>query len=846
MVNILSEISHLSVEEVLKKLETGEKGLDSRDVANRVDHYGRNVIVEEKRTNFLIDFLLNFKNPLVIILLIACGLSFSLGETVDAAIIFSIVLMSVILNFVQEYSASKAAQKLKEKISTTAAVLRDGKEVEIPISEVTVGDIVILNAGDLVPADSRVIFAKDFFTNQSSLTGESFPVEKTAHEIIGADLGLSDLVNIVFTGSAVETGTAKVVVLNVGQHTEFGKIAHSMNVRAEESDFSRGVNNFSYVILRLTVVFVAIVFVFNFFLKHDFWGSLFFAIAIAVGLTPELLPMIMSITMGKGSLAMAKKGVVVKKLTAIPNFGSMDILCTDKTGTLTEDRIELVKYTDISGNESEHVLLHAYLNSFFETSITNPMDEAVRNYKKIDIGNYTKVDEVPFDFVRKKMSIIAELDGARVMITKGAPEEVVKSSSFVEINGEKKNIDHVLSAQILKQYQDSSADGYRVLAVAIKPINDRKAVYSKNDESEMELIGFISFLDPAKKDVKNVLADLNKMGIEVKVITGDNELVTEKICRDVGMNVKGVLLGHEISTITNDALRVVAEKTTIFARFAPDEKNRVIHALKSGNHVVGYMGDGINDAPSLRAADVGISVANAVDVAKESAHIILTHRSLRVMRDGVIEGRKTFANTMKYVMMGISSNFGNMFSVLGAVLFLPFLPMLPIQILLNNLLYDFSQVTIPTDKVDRDYIDRPQRWDMGFIKKFMLTFGPISSFFDFVTFYLLFAVFKLPAAAFQTGWFLESLATQTFVIYIIRTKKLPFIESMPSRSLMISTVVFVGIGWLLPYTSIGNYFGFYPLPLVVLLSIVIVVCLYLISVEIAKRVFYKKVAVKIV
>jgi Mg2+-importing ATPase len=842
MLESIYEISKLSVEAVLQKFGTSDKGLTSREALILQELHGRNVLVEEKRSNFLIDFLLNFKNPLVIILLVACGLSFFLGEIVDATIIFSIVILSVALNFFQEYSANKAAQKLKEKISTLATVIRDGKEIEIPISEVTVGDVLVLNAGDLVSADARVIFSKDFFTNQSSLTGESFPVEKSSKTLDLVDAGLSDLANMVFTGTAVETGSAHAVVCNIGKNTEFGKIAHSMNVRSEESEFSRGVKNFSYIILRLTVIFVFVVFTFNYFLKQDFWESLFFAIAIAVGLTPELLPMIMSITMGKGSLAMAKKGVVVKKLTAIPNFGSMDILCTDKTGTLTQDKIELVKYTDVFGHESDRVLLHAYLNSFFESSISNPMDEAVRNFKKIDVSTYTKIDEVPFDFVRKKMSIIAEEDGQRVMITKGAPEEVVKSSTFVEVNGERKAVDFGLSAEILRQYQSFSAEGYRVLAVAIKPIMDRREVYSKNDECEMELIGFISFLDPAKTDVKDVLLDLNTMGIEVKVITGDNELVTEKICRDVGMKVKGVLLGHEINTLTDDALGAMAEKTTIFARFAPDEKNRVIHALKSRNHVVGYMGDGINDAPSLKTADVGISVSNAVDVAKESAQIILTHRSLRVMRDGVIEGRKTFANTMKYIMMGISSNFGNMFSVLGAIIFLPFLPMLPIHILLNNLLYDFSQITIPSDKVDKEYVEKPQRWDMKFIKRFMLTFGPISSIFDFITFILLFGVFKLPAAAFQTGWFLESLATQTFVIYIIRTKKIPFIQSKPSKALLISTLTCVGVGWLLPYTPFGNYFGFYPLPWYVLLSIGFVVIGYLICVELVKRVFYTSVS----
>lgn len=835
----LSYFSHLETNALLQELQSSDIGLTSTDVEQRLLANGYNKLSEEKRAHVLVEFFSNFKNPLVLILLCAALVSFALGERIDAVVIFAIVFLSVVLNFVQEYSANKAAAKLKEHLTLTATVLREGTTHEIPSTQIVTGDVIILNAGDLVPADARVLRAKDFFVNQSSLTGESFPVEKHAQVVNVEAKSLSDLSNIIFSGSNVETGTAQALVLKTGKHTEFGKISERLTERVQESDFNKGVSHFSVLILRLTFFFVIFIFLFNTWSGQDVFSSLLFSLAVAVGLTPELLPMIMSITMAKGSVAMAKKGVIVKRLTSIPNFGSMDVLCTDKTGTLTQDKIELVKYVDLSGHDSERVLLAAYLNSYFQTGIKNPMDDAVISYRHMMTDQFQKVDEIPFDFFRKKMSVVVEGAQGRQIITKGAPEEIFKVCVQSEIGGQDVSMDeeHIVSAR--KQYEELSKEGYRALAVAVRPIGHKTGAYSKEDEKDLILIGYVAFLDPAKKDVKSVLAELERMGLEIKVITGDNEIVTQKICRDVGLPVKGVLLGYEIDTLTDDALRVVVERTTIFARFSPDEKSRIISALKRNGHVVGYMGDGINDAPSLRFADVGISVNNAVDVAKESAAIILTHRSLRVLKDGITLGRATFANTMKYIKMGVSANFGNMFSVLGAVILLPFLPMLPLQILLNNLLYDFSQITIPSDSVDKDDVLRPQRWDMKFIKRFMYVFGPISSLFDFMTFFVLFSVFKLPASGFQTGWFLQSLATQTFVIYVVRTRKIPFLQSTPSKWLLVTTLAFVGFGWILPYTQLGKYFGFVRLDPQILLVLGLIVGGYLVTVEVVKRVFYR-------
>jgi Mg2+-importing ATPase len=830
------------IDAIYKQLNAYEKGLSEDEASKRLRTNGLNVFVEEKRRHWMLDFLTNFKDPLVLILLFASIASFIFGEVLNALIIAIIIFFSTILNFVQEFQASKAAQKLREKIATLTSVIRNGKEIEVKSSHICVGDILVLNAGDIIPADARIIASKDFFINQSSLTGESFPAEKHADVITKEGASLAEMTNCIYAGSSVISGTATAVVFQIGKQTEFGKIADSVVFPSTQSEFTLGIKNFSLFIMRITIFFVLFVFLFTLFFKNfQPFDSFTFAIAIAVGLTPELLPMIMSVTMARGSLRMAKHGVIVKKLAAIPDFGEMNILCTDKTGTLTEDNIELVTYTNIAGNHSETVLLHAYLNSYFQTGIKNPLDDAVIRFKHEDIKHYKKIDEIPFDFERKKMSVIAEKGHERIIITKGSPEEIIKVCHTYDIDGEVKKVTLGAHKKIVKQYNDLSKEGYRVLGVATRRLQSRNTTrYTKDEEKDLTFIGFIAFLDPAKKDAKEVLLDLEKIGIEVKVITGDNELVTQKICKEVALPVKGVLLGNEVASMTNDALRRAVEKNTIFARCSPEQKNRILHALKENGHVVGYMGDGINDAPSLKTADVGISVNNAVDVAKEAADMILTHKSLQQLKEGVKEGRKTFGNTMKYVMMGISSNFGNMFSVLGAIFYIPFLPMLPIQILLNNLLYDFSQITIPSDNVDEEYLQRPKKWDLAFIKKFMIIFGSISSFFDLLTFYIMHSVLHLSVHAFQTGWFLESLLTQTLVIHSIRTRHIPIFQSRSSFYLLGSTILISLTGLMLPYTVLGRYFSFEPLAARYVLMIGGIVLAYIVTVELVKHVFYAR------
>lgn len=825
----LLDFAHEGVQDILKEFQTRHEGLTNQEVGDRLQRFGKNILVEEVKSHWLLKLLGEFKNPLIIILIFAAIFSFAVGERIDAGIVGGIVLFSTLLNFFQEFKANKAAEKLEERLQIKVAVIREGKEIEVNLKKIAPGDIICLNAGDLVPADARVIESKDFFVNQSSLTGESYPTEKTTEALTGPAMSLGELKNIVFSGTNVISGSVKAVVLKTGKDTEFGKIAKDLQKPDVDSEFVRGVNKFSLFILKTTVAFVVFIFFFNSIFKNGgVFESFMFAIAVAVGLTPELLPMILSVTMGNGSIKMAEKGVIVKKLSAIPNFGSMDILCTDKTGTLTEDRIELVKYVDCEGKDDESVLLAAYLNSAYQTGIKSPMDDAVLKHQKIEIKDYKKIDEVPFDFVRKKMSVVVEKDGVRFMITKGAPEEVLKSTTIESVNHSK----------ILKIYEELSAQGYRVLSIARKEVIKDREVYEVDEEKEMTLLGYIAFFDPAKKEAKETIREINKKGVEIKIITGDNELVTKKICEELDVTVKGVMLGQDIDAMTDDALRVMVEKTTIFARFSPDEKNRIILALKANGHVVGYMGDGINDAPSLKTADVGISVENAVDVAKESAEIILTHKSLKELLDGIIEGRKTFANSMKYLMMGISSNFGNMFSVLGAVVILPFLPMLPTQILLNNLLYDISQIAIPKDDVDEEYIAAPKRWDMKFIKKFMIVFGLISSVYDFATFGFLYFMLHSNEAVFRTGWFLESMATQVLIIHIIRTRRIPFIQSTAHPALIATTLGMVVIAWMIPFTPMAYFLGFAPLSFNILLGLAAIVLTYLITVEIAKRFFY--------
>jgi len=843
----LSYYANVEADAIVKELNSSENGLFTSEAERRLKEYGPNALAEKKKLSIFFEILHHFKSPLIIILIIATAISAYFGEIIDAIIIAIMILLSVGLDFYLEHNAEKAAEKLKERVKTKARVIRNGQKREVKIDELCVGDIIELNAGALVPADARIIHCKDFFVNQSSLTGESFPVEKTAEPISLEQLSLTEMNNMLFFGTNVISGSATAVIVKTGGQTEFGKIAKSLAGAAVETEFDKGIKSFGFLITKVIIFLVLFIFLANSLIKHNFLESFMFAIAIAVGLTPELLPMIMSVNMAKGSMKMAGQGVIVKRLASIPNFGSMDVLCTDKTGTLTEDKIQLVKFTDVFGKESHRVLEFAYVNSTYQTGIKNPLDDAVLEFEHEKVHDnvylYKKVDEIPFDFVRKKMSVIVSKSKNIFMITKGAPEEIFKSSSYYKLKGKRLTLKEKTLDKIKEEYYDLSKQGYRVLAVAIKQLRtgwDRRKTYSKNDECNLELIGFVAFLDPPKKDVGFVVKELEKTGIEIKIITGDNELVTNKICSEIDLKVKGTLLGQEINAMDDEALKVRVENTTIFARFSPEQKNRVIQALRQNGHIVGYMGDGINDAPSLKTSDIGISVDSAVDVARESADIILTQKSLEALMNGVLEGRKTFGNTIKYIMMGLSSNFGNMFSVAPAVLFLPFLPMLPIQILLNNFIYDFSQITIPSDNVDAEFIQKPKRWNMKFIKMFMILLGPISSIFDILTFILLFFVFKVTPAQFQTGWFIESIATQTLVIHVIRTKKIPFLQSTASWKLLFSSIFAVVIAWIIPYTFVGEFFKFQTLPVHIMLCIVGLVAIYLVLVEIAKHSFYKK------
>jgi Mg2+-importing ATPase len=833
--NTILHASTTAMGKFFEELKSSKNGLSNEEVAARLEQHGLNTISEKKEVGLIEEFLSHFKNPLILILLAAASVSGYLGEIKNLVVIFVIVLASIVLDFFEEHSANNAAKKLKGKVSVTATVIRQGKKKEVKASEVCIGDIVFLSSGDLVPADARIIEADDFFVNESTLTGESFPKEKFS----GNQEKTDENSNIVFLGTNVESGTALAIVFQIGRETEFGKIAKDILKKEEKSEFELGITKFGFFIMKVILALVLFIFLGNALVNKDVLGSFIFAVAIAVGVTPELLPMIMSVTMARGSQKMAKAGVIVKKLSSIPNFGSMNILCTDKTGTLTKADIQLVKYTDIFGAHNESVFLYTFLNSFHQTGVKNPLDKAVLEYKSADIKAYTKTEEIPFDFVRKMMSIVVSGPNGRIMITKGAPEAVIKNCGFFKQNGKTESLTDEIKNTALDLYKSLSQEGYRVLALAVKNNLPEKIVYTKDDENNLLLVGFVSFLDPAKDDVGAVLQRLKNYGIEVKVITGDNELVTQKICNDVGLEVRGILLGKDIIDLSDEALAVRAQKTTIFARFSPDQKSRVIAALRSRGNVVGYMGDGINDAPSLKAADIGISVDNAVDIAKESADIILTKKHLNSIIDGVVEGRRSFGNTMKYIMMGLSSNFGNMFSVLAAIFYLPFLSMLPLQILFNNFIYDFSQVTIPSDKVDEDWVKHARKWDINFVKKFMYVFGPISSVFDLLTFFILFSVFKLGESAFQTGWFLESLATQTLVIHIIRTRQIPFFQSRASKPLLFSTIAAVAVGWVVPFTGLGKVFGFSPLPLHIMFVIGGTVLVYLIVVEITKRFFYK-------
>jgi len=859
------EAVRLPTDELLSRLGTSARGLTTEEVETRLETYGTNEIGRREARSVVVEFLSHLRSPLVIILVIAAIVSGILGQLVNAAIILFIVVVSVSLDFTQEYRAERAAEALRKRVASTATVFRNGARHDVGISQLVPGDVIALSAGDIVPADARVIDAKDFFVDQSALTGESFPVEKTAEVVTDADIAdIGKWNNYLFMGTSVTNGTATAVVTRTGSSTQYGEIARKLVERKPDTEFERGLRRFGLLIMQVTFVLVVLVFFVNASLKRGVLDSLLFAVALAVGLTPELLPMILSINLAKGATAMSKKGVIVKRLASIQNFGSMDILCTDKTGTLTENTVAVALHVDMKGKPSEKVFLYSLLNSRYQTGLKNPLDEAILRHREVNINNYQRIDEIPFDFIRKRLSVVVRENQENILITKGAPEEIFKVISDYELDGQIHNLTDEARATIERRYRDLSAEGLRVLGVSYRKLSDDRASYSVTDENHMVFLGFIAFTDPLKETAGESLELLRQAGIKLKVLTGDNEIVTSKICQQLGFQVYqfrrgrkydatvgqvtrtielepiNIVPSSEIENMNDDALARVVEQADIFTRVTPAQKNRIMNALKANGHVVGFLGDGINDTPSMKVADVSISVINAVDIAKESADIILLRNDLKVISDGVIEGRRTFGNTMKYIMMAISSNFGNMFSAAGASLFLPFLPMLPVQILLNNLLYDFAQLTLPTDNVDRIYVQQPQRLQTSFVRNFMITFGPISSIFDFLTFFVLIFVFKASAPLFQTAWFIESLFTQTLVIFAVRTRRTPFYRSKPSKFLVANIAVVLAIAIAIPFTAVGRFFSFVALPGKFLVMLAVFIIAYLALVEVTKMWFYRR------
>ncbi|MDI1350771.1 magnesium-translocating P-type ATPase [Aquabacterium sp.] len=816
----------------LQTLDSHREGLSAEEAARRLRQHGPNAVGARAEAGMLRQLLRRLANPLNILLLTLSGVSVLSGNVESAVIIFLMVVLSLTLGLVQERRSGRAAAALRAMVHTTASVLRPGQEAqECPIERLVPGDVLHLSAGDLVPADVRVLSARDFFVNEAALTGESVPAEKhglpETPEAIAADDALG-LRNTCFMGTNVASGSATAVVVHTGARAVFGGIAQALTGDRVQTSFEQGINRFTWLMLRFMAVMVPLVFFINGLSKHDWLEALLFATAVAVGLTPEMLPMLVTVNLAKGALTMSRKKVIVKRLDAIQNIGAMDVLCTDKTGTLTQDHIILEKYVDLRGEPSDRVLDFAYLNSHYQSGLKNLLDVAVLKYAEVHDklhaqGLYQKVDEIPFDFQRRRMSVVLARGDEHLLICKGAVEEVFSVCRRAEVGGELIALDASHLAEVQAASRALNEDGFRVIAIAYKPLPSLSEGAQAEahaptvaDESDLILLGHIAFLDPPKESAKPALAALAAHGVAVKILTGDNEVVTRKVCRDVGLDASQVMLGHEVEALNDVALRQAVEGTQVFAKLSPGQKARVIEALRAKGHVVGYMGDGINDGPALKAADVGISVDTAVDIAKESADIILLEKSLLVLDEGVIEGRKVFANLLKYIRMGASSNFGNMFSVLGASAWLPFLPMAPIQVLSNNLLYDISQTAIPTDTVDDEELLKPRKWEINHIAGFMLMVGPISSIFDYATYALMYWGFgaqtPAQAALFHTGWFVESLLSQTLIIHIIRTGKIPFLESRASLPLMFTSLSICAVGVWLPYSPLAGFLGLVALP----------------------------------
>lgn len=829
----------IEANDLLKRLKTSGSGLAASEAASRLAKFGRNTPGARSGTSALTIFVGQFRSPLVLILIFAAGVSAFVGEGQEAAIIGAIVLASCVLSFTQEYGASRATEALKQRVSHKVIVLRDGVECAINAEDIVPGDVIRLSAGNLIPADGVILDARDFNVSEAVLTGETFPVVKTPGRS-PPEAPVAHRSNAVFTGTSVRSGTATVLAAATGDRTEFASIAAALERRIPETGFARGIRRFGYLMTEIMLVIVIIVFFANLLLHRPLIESLLFSLALAVGLTPELLPAIISVTLARGARAMAANGVIVRRLDAIENLGSMDLLCTDKTGTLTEGVIHLDGWLDVDGNPSTDILLWARLNATMQTGLKNPLDEAIASAQGNDdatLRSFTKVDEIPYDFIRKRLSVVVHHNGAEdLLITKGAVQNVLEVCSFVRTANGLDPLGDTHRAAIDEKFRRWSADGYRVLGMAIRRF-ERRGAFSRKDETDLAFAGFLLFLDPPKQGIKEALSALAHRGIAVKVISGDNRYVAAHLATAVGLRAERIMTGEDLSKLTKTALFAAVQHTDLFVEIDPNQKERIVEAYRSRGHVVGYMGDGINDAPALHEADIGISVDTAVDVAREAADIILLRQDLGVLVRGVDDGRKTFANTMKYISITTSANFGNMISMAVASLFLPFLPLLAAQILLNNFLSDIPSLAIASDNVDPDQLRRPRRWDIGFVRRFMIGFGLVSSLFDFATFGFLLFFAHATAAAFQTAWFVESLLTELAIVLIVRTHK-AFWTSRPSPLLAWLTLAVAVVAIVIPYVPFAAYFGFVPLPLPVLVGLVAITALYLLASEVTKRWFF--------
>ena len=822
--------------EALRRLQTTPNGLSAAEAVSRTKRYAARRLAPKKRTDAVTLLLSQFSSPIVLMLVGAAVISLFLHDTTDAAIILAIVLASGLLGFWQERGAAGAVEKLLSLVEVKAQVLRDGAPHDVPMIEVVPGDVVLLSAGATAPGDCLLLEARDLFADEATLTGETFPVEKSV-AVLEAGTPLPKRTNTVFMGTHIVSGTATALVVAIGKDTEFGRVSERLKLRPPETDFERGLRRFGYLLLEVTLLLVIAIFGFNVYLHRPVLESFLFSMALAVGLTPQLLPAIVSINLAHGARRMAERKVIVKRLSSIENFGSMDVLCTDKTGTITEGVVTLQSANDLGGQASDRVLLYARLNASFETGFSSPIDAAIRNHGSIDISAWKKLDEVPYDFLRKRLSILAAGPEGNVMITKGALAQVLEVCTAAEdVAGVAVPLESV-RGQIEAQYVQYSNNGQRTLGVACKRLGSETRI-GKESEVGMSFLGFILFSDPPKAGIEATIGRLRELGVSLKVITGDNALVAGTVAKAIGLGSAQVLSGPELRQMSDGALLARVGQVDVFAEVEPNQKERIILALRKAGHVVGYMGDGINDASALHAADVGLSVDSAVDVAKEVADIVLLEKDLDVLVDGVREGRTTFANTLKYVLMATSANFGNMFSMAGASLLLPFLPLLPKQILLTNMLTDMPETTIASDSVDAEMLTRPRRWDIGCIRSFMLIFGVLSSVFDYLTFGALLYVLKANTNQFRTGWFVESVLSASLIVLVVRSRR-PFFRSRPSKRLLWATLGVVAITLVMPFLPFAPLLGLTPLPPLFLGLVAVIVAMYILSGELVKRIFYR-------